>query len=170
MHRIFSARISDFLVPEKKVEGHQAEIPADLIAKAKAGHVTAQGTVFKLLHGDNKDTPIENAKTRAKFDALMKGEKPKGDTTPKDKPRDTGGKFVANGDTNNPLSSTSISGRNGQCRRSGRNRGDDESTWNKKGRSHRSGSWENHHRPAASRITGGSHGYKLMAYQKLARR
>lgn len=99
----FFQREYDFLVPEKKVEGHQAEIPADLIAKAKAGHVTAQGTVFKLLHGDNKDTPIENAKTRAKFDALMKGEKPKGDTTPKDKPRDTGGKFVANGDTNNPF-------------------------------------------------------------------
>ncbi len=45
-------------------------LDADLIEKART-NVTARGELFKQLHGNNIDTPIQNAVTKQKLDALL---------------------------------------------------------------------------------------------------
>ncbi len=86
----FFQREYDFLVPAKKVEGDAPTLDPDLIAKAKAGHMTSVSTLFRTLHaGKPKGTEGE---TRAALDKLLAGETPKGE-----RDRDAGGKFTPKG-------------------------------------------------------------------------
>lgn len=98
----FFQREYDFLVPAAKVEGDAPVLDPDLIAKAKAGHMTARSQLFRELHkGKPKGTENE---TQVALDKILAGETPKGDDT---RNRDAGGKFVANGgtpDASNPFS------------------------------------------------------------------
>jgi hypothetical protein len=89
----FFQREYDFLVPAKKVEGDAPTLDPDLIAKAKAGHMTAKSQLFRALH-EGKPKGAE-AETRAALDKLLAGDVPNSD-------RDAGGKFVPKGTGSNP--------------------------------------------------------------------
>jgi hypothetical protein len=98
----FFRREFDYLIPEKKVEGQQAEIPPELIEKAKDGNWTARGRIFNLLFR-GKGSEDE---TKKQLDALLKGKTPK-DGGDGERKRDASGKFVIEGreaDASNPWS------------------------------------------------------------------
>jgi hypothetical protein len=81
----------------KKSEDKVPTLDPDLIAKAKAGHMTARSILFRELHaGKPKGTENE---TRKKLDQILAGETPKGDDN---RNRDAGGKFAPT--ANNPWS------------------------------------------------------------------
>lgn len=93
----FFQREYDFLVPAKKVEGDAPTLDPDLIAKAKAGHMTAKSQLFRALHeGKPKGTEAE---TRAALDKILAGDVPNSDS---ERDRDSGGKFVPKGTGSNP--------------------------------------------------------------------
>jgi len=96
----FFEREFDYLIPEKKVEGQQADIPSELIERART-NMTARGQVFNLLY-KGKGTEGE---TQKQLDKLLKDEAPKdGDGERK---RDASGKFIPEGreaDASNPWS------------------------------------------------------------------
>ncbi len=98
----FFQREYDFLVPAKKVEGDAPVLDPDLIAKAKAGHMTAKSQLFSKLH-EGKPKGSEN-ETRVALDKLLAGGTPKGDDN---RNRDAGGKFTPS--SSNPWSAGSWS-------------------------------------------------------------
>jgi hypothetical protein len=95
----FLSREFDFLIPAQTVEEQQADIPAELVERART-NMTARGQVYsKLYKGKGSE-----AETQATLDKLLKGEAPKGDGERK---RDASGKFVPEGreaDASNPWS------------------------------------------------------------------
>ncbi|HXR25615.1 MAG TPA: hypothetical protein VN742_09665 [Candidatus Binataceae bacterium] len=99
----FFEREFDYLIPAQTVEEQQADIPAELVEKARDGSITAKGQLFRLLHGDKPKAA--EGETHAALAKLLKGEAPKdGDGERK---RDASGKFVPEvreADASNPWS------------------------------------------------------------------
>jgi hypothetical protein len=95
----FFEREYSFLVPAKKSEGdHGATLDPDLIAKAKAGNLTAKSQLFTALHKGKSRS--EEAATVAALDKILAGDN-SGETK-----RDDKGKFIAHDhadDANNPF-------------------------------------------------------------------
>jgi hypothetical protein len=98
----FFRREYSFLIPAKPAgEDQQADIPAELVERART-NITARGQVYsKLYKGKGSE-----AATQAALDKLLKGEASKGDGDGERK-RDASGKFVPEGreaDASNPWS------------------------------------------------------------------
>ncbi len=68
----FFQREFDFLLPATAAGDHQAALDPDLIAKAKAGNLTARGQLFRDLHGDKPRT--QEGETAAALEKLLAGE------------------------------------------------------------------------------------------------
>jgi len=87
----FFQREFDYLIPAKTVGEKQADIPPELIEKARA-NITARGAIYnKLYRGKGSE-----AETQAQLDKLLKGGE-----------RDANGRFVERGgepDASNPWS------------------------------------------------------------------
>jgi hypothetical protein len=98
----FFRREFDYLIPAKTVEEQQADIPPELIEKAKDGNWTARGQIYNLLFKGKGS----EAETQKQLDKLLKGEAPK-DGGDGERKRDASGKFVPEGreaDASNPWS------------------------------------------------------------------
>jgi hypothetical protein len=59
----------DFLLPPKSANADKPEVDSALLASAKSGNKTAEGQLFRALHGDKPKSAI--ADTQAALDALL---------------------------------------------------------------------------------------------------
>jgi hypothetical protein len=83
------------LFPESKApDNKEPKIPADTLAAAKAGDLTAVGRVFNILHGDQTKTPATIAAAKAALAAALAGK------SDDETARDDKGRFVADDASN----------------------------------------------------------------------
>jgi hypothetical protein len=92
----FTSNKLDFLLPAENTPLKKIDVDAALLAAAKAGDWTAEGKLFRILHGDKPKTAAAAAETKAELAALLAGKTADADTAP----RDDKGRFVADDASN----------------------------------------------------------------------